>query len=374
MTYSTILYRVAAAGLCTAVLGACGKKQEDAPAKPEDSAKAALEAVPKSVGLDVDAMKLQADLGPMKIPEDNPQSDAKVKLGHQLFFDPRLSADGSRSCYSCHKNEDGNGGHEPLAVGAGEKQLTRHSPVIWNVGYLTTFYWDGRADSLEAQATAAWAGGNMGVGKEKLDAKAKEIDKIADYKKQFAEVFPKQGVTPDTIVKAISAYERTLVCDDTAYDKYAKGDKKALTDRQKEGLGLFLGKAGCTACHTPPHFSSTYMLEEGTYFNTGTGVQGKPEAEVDVGRMQVSERETDWASFKVPSLRNVSKSAPYFHNGSVAKLEEVVRFMSSGGYANKNKSALLLDRKLSDGEVEALVAFLGALDCNKTLEQPELPK
>lgn len=372
-SYSNILQQLAVAGLCTVVIGACEKKQEES-AKPQESAKAAIEAAPKSTGLDVDSMKLQSDLGKMKIPEDNPQSDAKIKLGHQLFFDARLSADGSRSCYSCHKNEDGNGGHEPLAVGANDKQLTRHSPVIWNVGYLTTFYWDGRADSLEAQATAAWAGGNMGVGKEKLDAKAKEIAKIAGYKKQFAEVFPKEGVTPGTIVKAISAYERTLVCNDTAYDKYARGDKKALDDKQKEGLGIFLGKAGCTACHTPPFFSSSYMLPTGTYFNTGMGVQGKPEADVDIGRMKVTEKEADWAAFKVPSLRNVSKSAPYFHNGSVGKLEDAVHFMAGGGFDNKNKSPLLQDRKLSDEEIDALVAFLGALDCNEKLEEPELPK
>jgi cytochrome c peroxidase len=369
MSDQSPLYRFVAVGLCAAAFGACDKKEE----APADTA-AALSAEPKVPKFDVDAMNLQADLGKVKIPDDNPQSDAKVKLGHQLFFDARLSADGSRSCYSCHKNEDGNGGHEPLAIGANEKQLTRHSPVIWNVGYLTTFYWDGRSPTLEAQASAAWAGGNMGVGKEKLEAKAQEIAKIADYKRQFTEVFPEQGVTPDTIVKAISAYERTLICNETAYDKYAGGDKAALTNKQKEGLSLFLGKGGCTACHTPPFFSNTYMLEEGTYFNTGVGIKDKPEEEIDVGRMKVSEKDTDWAAFKVPSLRNVSKSAPYFHDGSVAKLEDAVRFMTSGGHANKNRSPLLLDRALSDDEVGALVAFLGALDCNKKLEEPELPK
>jgi cytochrome c peroxidase len=260
-----------------------------------------------------------------------------------------------------------------MAIGAKKKQLTRHSPVIWNVGFLSRFYWDGRAESLEAQALGAWGGGNMGVGQENLEAKAREIGKIAEYKKQFDEVFPKDGVTPDTIAKAISAYERTLICDDTTYDKYAKGDKKALNDTQKRGLALFMGKAACTACHTAPFFSSAYMLEAGTYFNVGVGVEGKKEDQVDVGRMKVTEKETDWAAFKVPTLRNVSKSAPYLHDGSKKTLEEVVRFMAEGGFKNKNRSALMTNKNLSDAEIGDLVAFLGALDCNTKLEEPKLP-
>jgi len=316
---------------------------------------------------------LPAGLGAVPAPADNPQTDAKVKLGHRLFFDERLSVDGSRACYSCHQNENGNGGKDPLAVGAGEKMLTRHSPVIWNVGYLAELYWDGRSKSLEAQATAAWAGGNMGVGNENLEKKAAEIAALEGYEAQFAEAFPGEGVTPTTIVKAISAYERTLVCDDTAYDKYAKGNDDALTGEQKKGLELFMGKAACATCHAPPHFSTAYGGPQGTYFNVGIGTKDKKEEEIDVGRAKVSNQPGDWAAFKVPTLRNVAKSAPYFHDGSVAKLEDAVRVMATGGYANKNLSPLLVDRKLSDAEVKEIVAFLGALDCNRTLEEPKLP-
>lgn len=317
---------------------------------------------------------LPFDLGKVVAPEDNPQSDAKVKLGHQLFFDKRLSKDGSRSCYSCHLNEDGNGGKDPIAIGAEEKKLTRHSPVIWNVGFLGSFYWDGRSGSLEEQAKAAWAGGNMGVGKENLEAKAQEIAKIDGYKKQFDEVFPKDGVTPDTIVKAIAAYERTLVCDSTLYDKYAKGDEKAFNDEQKKGVDLFMGKAGCANCHNPPFFSAAYVAKEGAYFNVGIGTKDKKDEEVDVGRFSVTKKDTDWAAFKVPSLRNVSKSAPYFHDGSVAKLEDAVSLMAGGGIKNKNLSALATEKNLTTDELKAIVAFLGTLDCGKTLTEPELPK
>jgi cytochrome c peroxidase len=314
-----------------------------------------------------------AELPAMTIPEDNPQTPDKIALGHQLFFDTRLSVDGSRSCYSCHQNEHGNGGETPLAVGAQEKQLTRHSPVIWNTGYFDAFYWDGRAASLEAQAKGAWGGGNMGVGNENLTKKTAELARIKGYRSQFKRVFPKEGMTPDTIAKAVAAYERTLVCKDTAYDRYAQGEDGALTDQQKEGWALFMGKGQCVVCHAPPLFSSAMGTPGGLYYNVGIGTAGKAEEEVDVGRFAVSAQEADWAAFKVPSLRNVSKSAPYFHDGSVATLAEAVKIMATGGIDNKNKTALLADRGLSDDEIAALVAFLAALDCGGKLEEPKLP-
>lgn len=310
----------------------------------------------------------------LNIPEGNPQSPEKVALGHQLFFDARLSIDGTRSCYSCHQNEHGNGGETPLAVGAMEKQLTRHSPVIWNTAYFDAFYWDGRAGSLEAQAKGAWGGGNMGVGADKLAAKAAELAKIKGYKEQFKKVFPAEGMTPDTIAMAISAYERTLICDDTAYDRYAKGEENALTDEQKQGWALFMGKGQCVVCHAPPLFSSAMGVPGGLYYNVGIGTAGKAEDHIDVGRNAVSQQDADWAAFKVPSLRNVSKSAPYFHDGSVGTLSEAVKLMATGGIANKNKTPLLADRGLSREELGSLVAFLGALDCGGTLDQPDLPK
>jgi cytochrome c peroxidase len=321
----------------------------------------------------VSKTSLPADLGAVIVPADNPQTLGKVALGHQLFFDKRLSVDGSRACYSCHTNEDGNGGKDPLAIGPGEKVLTRHSPVIWNVGFLSELYWDGRSKSLEDQATAALAGGNMGVGKENLEKKAAEIAAIAGYKEQFDAAFPGEGVTATTIVKALSAYERTLICDKTAYDKHAKGDESALTAEQKKGLDLYMGKAACVVCHAPPHFSTAYGGAQGTYYNVGVGTKDKKDEEVDIGRAKLSGQEADWAAFKVPSLRNVSKSAPYFHDGSVATLEAAVRLMASGGVPNKALSPLLVDRKLSDDEVKQLVAFLGALDCDQGLIEPKLP-
>jgi len=236
-----------------------------------------------------------AEFPVIEVPEDNPQTADKIALGHQLFFDPRLSVDGSLSCYSCHQNEHGNGGETPLAVGAKGVQLTRHSPVIWNTAFFDAFYWDGRAGSLEAQAKGAWGGGNMGVGNENLANKTAELAKIDGYAEQFKKVFPEEGMTPDTVAKAISAYERTLICNDTDYDRYAKGDDDALSDQQKQGWVLFVGKAQCAVCHAPPLFSSAMGAPGGLYYNVGIGTAGKAEDQVDVGRFKISKQDADWA-------------------------------------------------------------------------------
>jgi cytochrome c peroxidase len=363
------LTRLAFAAGALVLVGACKKKPEE-PIEPAAEPKELAEAKPE------EAIEKAAvpSFPSMPIPADNPQTDAKIALGHQLFFDKRLSVDGSRSCYSCHQNEHGNGGETPLAVGAQEKPLTRHSPSIWNVGYLDALYWDGRAPTLEAQALGAWGGGNMGVGKDNLAKKAAELSKIQGYATQFEAVFPGEGLTPDTVAKAISAYERTLICDDSAYDRFAGGDESALNAEQKRGLALFTGKAQCVLCHAPPFFSNAMGVEGGLFYNIGIGTRGKAEAEVDPGRAAVTENDSDWAAFKIPSLRNVSKSAPYFHDGSVASLEQAVALMASGGIDNKNKTPILKNQGLSSEEIGAITAFLGALDCEQALEEPELPE
>lgn len=324
----------------------------------------------------------QPQLPPLELPED-PKRAEKVALGHALFFDKRLSGHNDRSCYSCHQNEDGNGGKDPLAIGSGDKMLTRHSPVIWNVGYWrNAFYWDGRAKTLEANVQGAWGGGNMGAAPgadtpekttEALDKKAAEIAAIAGYKKLFEAAFPGTAIKAEHINSAIADYMRTLVCKDTAYDKYAGGDMAALSEAQQRGLDVFSGKGMCIVCHTPPFFSSAMAADGGQYYNAGIGTKDVPEDKVDVGRMKVSNQPADWAAFKPPSLRNVARSAPYFHDGSVAKLEDAVKLMASGGIPNKNKHPMLEDRKLNDAELADLVAFLGALDCPGKLEEPKLP-
>lgn len=368
------MIRAGSAVLAVLMIAACSK--ETPPPEETKSAKAAVtpeasDEAPKKAAFPP-VPKPPVALGAIKVPEDNPLTPEKVELGRRLFFDTRLSSDGSRACYSCHQNEQGTGGKDPVAIGAGDVPLTRHAPVMWNVAYLPKLYWDGRAGSLEAQALGAWAGGNMGVSKDNLQQKADEIGALPEYKDAFLDAFPTEGATPDTIVKALASYERTLFCGETKFDAFSKGDTSALDEQQKKGWALFSGKANCHSCHTPPFFSDAYSAQEGAYHNTGKGFEGKKPEEVDVGREKVSSTKTDHGAFKTPTLRNISKSAPYFHDGSAATLEEAVRFMAVGGFKNPNLDPKLEDKKLSDAEIELLVAFLGALDCEGKLEPGEV--
>ncbi|MDQ3365275.1 MAG: cytochrome-c peroxidase [Myxococcota bacterium] len=362
------------AGAAGLGLGACKKEKTTDPAP--GSAGSATSEAPKVRP----SQQPQPQLPELELADD-PRRAEKVALGHVLFFDKRLSGHNDRSCYSCHRNEDGNGGKDPLAIGSGDKQLTRHSPVIWNVGYWkNAFYWDGRAKTLEANVKGAWSLGNMGAGgdlPEQIDAKLEKqtaaLLKVAGYKPLFEAAFP--GTTPkaEHVTSAIAEYMRTLVCKDTAYDKYAAGDKAALSEPQQRGLDVFQGKGKCITCHAPPFFSTAMPVEGGAYFNVGIGTKDVPEDQVDIGRMKVTNQPTDWAAFKPPSLRHITRSAPYFHDGSVATLEDAVLLMSSGGIPNKNKSPLLEDTKLSDAERADLIAFLGGLECPGALEEPKLP-
>jgi cytochrome c peroxidase len=297
---------------------------------------------------------------PPAVPEDNAMSVAKVELGHQLFMDKRLSVDGTRSCYSCHQNELGNADGRPKALGPGDKPLPRNSPTIWNVGLLTSFYWDGRSPNLEAQGVAALKGGNMGLG-DALETKSAEIGALPEYKDVFAKVFglgADEKVTSMHVAKALSAYERTLLCGDTAYDK---GE---LSEAAERGKQLFLGKAACFGCHTGDN------LSDGRFHITGIGVDPKKE-DGDVGRFKVSQNEAEKFAFRTPTLRNVARTAPYFHDGSVKTLKEAVKTMAGGG---KPRDGLTLDQmlrdvKLTDAEIDDLVAFLESLDCPGTLEE-----
>src|SRR3569623_2029745 len=354
-----------AALLATAALVGC-KSKTSTPAQTGSAAPAPAPEAPKVRPSQQPLPQMPA----LELPAD-PKRAEKVALGHALFFDKRLSGANDRSCYSCHANEDGNGGHDPLAIGSGDKKQTRHAPVIWNTAYFKgAWYWDGRAKTLEDNATAAWAGGNMGAGKDILVKKAATIAALPGYKK-LCEAAGMKG-TPDDIAAALAEYERTLLCKDTAYDKFAAGDKTALSDAQQRGLDVFLGKGQCLICHAPPYFSTAMGVDGGGYFNMGIGTD-VPDDQVDIGRMKVTNNQTDWAAFKPPSLRNVTRSAPYFHNGSVAKLEDAVKIMSSGGIKNKNLNPVLADRGLTDAERADLIAFLGGLECPGQLDEPKLP-
>lgn len=297
----------------------------------------------------------------LPIPEDNPMTPEKVELGRLLFFDKMLSGDGSRSCYSCHLNEKGLTDGRPTAVGSFNKKLTRSSPTLWNIGFQREFYWDGRAGSLEKQAMAAWKGGNMGADATKA---VEKIKRSGRYKGRFQAVFG-EPASPENVVKAIAAYERTIYCADTRYDRFQAGDGDALTEQERRGHELFKGKAACTNCHVGG------LLTDTLYHNAGIGMDAP---EPDIGRKKVTGDEKDTGAFKTPTLRDITRTAPYFHNGSVKSLREAVKIMASGGLDNPYLDREnLRDRQLTDAELEDLVAFLGSLECPGKLEKPGMP-
>jgi cytochrome c peroxidase len=366
--------RTLAIVLAAAAFGGC-KKDKDKQAAPGSGTAAtpveSAKATPRA------SQQPQPQLPQLELPAD-PKRAEKVALGHALFFDKRLSGASDLSCYSCHLNEDGTGGHDPVAIGSGGKKLTRHAPMLWNVGFYKAYYWDGRAPTLEANAHGAWGGGNMGGAPgadtpekitEALDKRAAELAKIPGYKKLLEAAFPGAEIKAQQIESALAEYMRTLRCDDTAYDRYAGGDKAALDESQQRGLDLFSGKGGCIVCHTPPYFSAA-MTSDNQFYNVGIGTKDVAEDQVDIGRKKVTKNDADWAAFRPPSLRNIRKTPPYFHDGSVAKLEDAVKLMATGGIPNRNKHSLMADKQLSDAELKDLVAFLGALDCGGKLEEP----
>ncbi len=297
----------------------------------------------------------------MSIPEDNPMTPEKVALGRQLFFDKRLSGDGSRSCYSCHLCENGLTDGLPTAIGAREKKLPRSSPTLWNIGYHSEFYWDGRSGSLEKQALAAWKGGNMGAD---LEAATARINALSGYRAQFQTVFGGEA-TPERIVQAISAFERTIISGNTPFDRWRAGDEAAVGEEVKRGYEVFK-KLECDNCH------DGVLQTDMQYHNVGIGMDAeKP----DVGRFKVTGKEEDTGAFKTPTLRDIAKSGPYFHNGSVATLEESVDLMIGGGKPNKYLDRTnLKKRKATDSEKKDLIAFLGSLTNDCQLTAPKLPE
>lgn len=298
---------------------------------------------------------------PMPIPADNPMTPAKVALGRQLFFDERLSADGSKSCYSCHVCEHGLTDGLPKAIGAGNKQLPRSSPTLWNVGYHQQFYWDGRSPSLEKQALAAWTGANMGANADEIVAR---LNALQDYKQQFQNVF-QSDATSDSVVKAIAAFERTIISGNTAWDRWKAGDNTAISQSAWRGWNIFQA-INCNRCH------DGVLFTDQQYHNIGIGMDQK---EPDVGRLKVTQNVQDTGAFKTPTLRDIEKSAPYFHDGSAKLLEEAVDIMLAGGKPNQYLDKKNLQpHKLLPEQREDLLNFLRSLTVDCKLSKPPLPQ
>ena len=333
------------------------------------TAAAAAQAKPKGKGKGAEEKKPEnptLGLGEMPVSADNPQTPEKIALGHELFWDARLSKSGTTSCETCHLPEKGWADGQKLSKKDDGKMNTRHTPTLLNAAFAPTFYWDGRAPSLEKQIAAAWKG-QMGVGDDKGTAEiAKKVGAVAGYKTEFQKVF-QADATPDNIVKALAAYVRTLVSGNSAWDKSEAGDAKALTAAQKRGADLFKNKAKCSLCH------AGFALTAWEFHNIGIGMDKK---DPDPGRGKVDPSNPKLGgAFKVPTLRNVSKTAPYMHDGRFDTLEQVVEYfekpIDSPNLDEKVKGGI----KLSADEKKDLLEFLKALDgSDPDPKKPTLPQ
>ena len=309
-------------------------------------------------------------LPPVPVPKDNPQTKAKIALGHQLVFDNRLAKDDALSCVGCHAPEAGGGGPTPRAFGHGE--LGRWAPTWDNSAYSTALFWDGRAASLEEQTGAL--PGHMGplsapgeMGGPVDDAIAK-LNAIPGYKKQFNAVFGTDA-TPENVAKAIAAYERTLVATHSPFQRYVNGNKKALSAAAKRGFDVFRHKGMCITCHTPP------LLTDNNFHNIGVPQVGP--LKEDDGRAAITKDANDKGKFKTPTLYNSASLAFFMHDGAFLTLEQVVDHYNKGGNPkDPNQDPLIMSLKLTDKEKSDLIAFLKSLTDPRLnhIRRPALPE
>lgn len=304
-------------------------------------------------------------LGELKHPEDNLSDPRKIALGKQLYFDPRLSADNSVSCSTCHNPQHGWSDARSTSAGVGGQVGGRNAPTVLNAAFHRFQFWDGRAATLEEQALGPIANPiemNLPV-----EEAVKRLNGIEGYRKQFNEIFG-SDCTKETLAKAIAAYERTILCGDAPYDRHKAGDQGAMSESAVRGMKLFFGRANCSACHSGPNFTDF------AFHNIGIGMD-KPEP--DKGRAAISNLEGDTGAFKTPTLREIARTAPYMHDGSLKTLEEVVEHYIKGGTPNKYLDEEVFNMKLTEADKADLVTFLKeglSSDSYPLHEAPELPQ
>lgn len=298
------------------------------------------------------AVPKKEPLGLMPIiwPADNPYSPEKAELGRLLYFDTRLSADGTISCATCHSPKFAFTDGAPVSTGIKGQKGGRSAPTVINRAYSLAQFWDGRAATLEAQAIGPMAN-PIEMGNTHTTV-LKTLKSIPGYQVFFTKAFGTEDFTLDHVAKAITTFERTVLSGNAPYDKYKAGNKTAMTPSQIRGMGVYLNKAKCDQCHEGINFTSNM------YANLGVG-SDKPKP--DEGRSIVTKNPKDWGTFKTPTLREIERTGPYMHDGSMKTLEEVVDFYDKGGVANKNLDDRMKKLNLTDQDKTDLVAFLKAL-------------
>ena len=293
-----------------------------------------------------DPLKVPLGLKPVPVPADNPLTPEKVALGKQLFFDPRLSCDDTTSCASCHDPKKGWANSLNFATGVRGQVGGRSAPTVINAAYSELQFWDGRAERLEGQALGPIQ--NPIEMDHKLDDCVRKLNLIPGYREQFRKIF-NSDVTPENIAKAIASFERTVLSGNAPYDQFKAGNKSALSESAQRGMKVFFGKGHCSACHAGATFS------DDAFHNIGVNINvAKP----DLGRFEITKLTGDKGSFKTPGLREVARTAPYMHDGSLATLEDVVEHYDKGGTPNPQLDEEIFPLKLTTQEKADLVTFL----------------
>lgn len=287
---------------------------------------------------------------PTKAPEpaDNPTTPAKVALGQILYHDPRLSSTGTVSCASCHNTMLGGEDNRPNSMGVNGQTGGRSAPTVWNAAFNTVQFWDGRAASLEDQA-AGPVTNPIEMGMKDWDDVVTRLNKIEGYEALFQKAFGTGAISKDNATKAIAAYERTLITPNSPYDQYVKGDKSALDSQQIKGMEKF-AELGCAGCHSGPAFNGPGTYQKFPMFSNGY-FEAQYKISKDLGRQEETKKRSDAHFWKVPTLRNIALTAPYFHNGSVKSLDLAVKVMAK----------LQLQKDLPKEDIADIVAFLNGL-------------
>lgn len=270
----------------------------------------------------------------LPVPESNPLSVEKVELGRRLFRDRRLSRDRSIACSSCHDPDRAFSDGRPVAIGIDRQVGRRSAPALINRGYGRAFFWDGRAATLEEQV----------------------LQPIQDPKEMdmtLGEASERVGLPPHEISRALASYVRSILSGNSRFDRFVNGDRRALSPEQQEGLRVFRGKGNCTGCHVGPNFSDERFHN--------TGIAWRDGALQDEGRSAMTGKPGDRGAFKTPTLREIARTAPYMHDGSLLSLEDVVAYYERGGNANPGLDPELRPLMLTASEKRSLVAFLRAL-------------
>ena len=262
----------------------------------------------------------------MPVPAGNPLTAARIDLGRRLFFDRRLSRDGSIACVTCHNSDRAFAEGRAISVGVDGRVGRRNAPALINRGYGRVFFWDGRARSLEEQVLMPIADQN-------------EMDLPIE------QAAARIGMPVDDIALTLASFVRTIRSGNSPFDRYAAGDQRALSDEARRGLEVFRAKGRCVTCHIGPNFTDEKL------HNTGVAWNGERFTDLGAGG----------GDFKTPTLREVARTAPYMHDGSLATLEDVVDFYDRGGNRNAGLAAEMQSLNLTIDEKRALVSFLRSL-------------